>query len=110
MRMSTCAGSSEPSLYTCMISTSNSLAGTNTVAILQRKHRKFELKILLYLTDFRSRRLNTIVATSPFEEKNRTTIQSKDLKSIEMVGIVSVFGILMYNIRPYLFCGGVKGI
>ena len=26
-----------------------------------------------------------------------------------MVGIVSVFGILMYNIRPNLFCGGVKG-
>ena len=26
-----------------------------------------------------------------------------------MVGIVSVFGILMYNIRPYLFCGGVRG-
>ena len=25
-----------------------------------------------------------------------------------MVGIVSVFGILMYNIRPYLFCGGEK--
>ena len=35
--------------------------------------------------------------------------QSKDLESIEMVGIVSVFGILMYNIRPYLFCGEVKG-
>ena len=26
-----------------------------------------------------------------------------------MVGISSVFGILMFNIRPYLFCGGVKG-
>ena len=35
--------------------------------------------------------------------------QSKDLESIEMVGIVSVFGILMYNIRQYLFYGGVKG-
>ena len=92
-----------------MISTSNSLAGTNTVAILQRWFRMLELKILLYLTDFRSRRLNTIAATSPFEEKNRTAAQSKDLESIEIVGIVSVFGILMYNIRPYSFCGGVKG-
>ena len=36
--------------------------------------------------------------------------QSKYLESIEMVGIVSVFDILMYNIRPYLFCGGLKGI
>ena len=26
-----------------------------------------------------------------------------------MVGIVSVFGILMYKIPPYLFWGGVKG-
>ena len=25
-----------------------------------------------------------------------------------MVGIVSVVGILMYNIRTYSFCGGVK--
>ena len=53
--------------------------------------------------------MNTIAATSLFEEKNRTTTQSEDLESIEMVGIVSIFGILIYNIRPYLFCGGVKG-
>ena len=26
-----------------------------------------------------------------------------------MVGIVSVFGILMYNIRPYLFVVGLRG-
>ena len=91
MRLSTCAGSSEPSLYTCMISTSNSLAGTNTVAILQRWFRTFELKILLYLTNFRPRRLNTIAPTSPFEQKNRKTTPSNAHESIEMVGIFSVY-------------------
>ena len=54
--------------------------------------------------------MNTIAATSPFEGKNIQMTRSKDLESIEMVGIVSVFGILMFNIRPYLFCGGLKGI
>ena len=42
---------------------------------------------MLYLNDFRSRRLNTIAATSPFEQKNRKTTQNNALKSIEMVGI-----------------------
>ena len=70
-----------------MISTSISIAGTNTVVILQRWLRTFLLKILLYLNNFRSRRLNTIAATSPFEQKNRKTTRSNAHESIEMVGI-----------------------
>ena len=91
MRLSKCAGSPEPSLYTCMISTSISIAGTNTVVILQRWFRTFYLKILLYLINFRSRPLNTMAATSPFEQKNRKTTRSKAHESIEMVGIFSVY-------------------
>ena len=89
MRLSRCAGSPEPSLYTCMISTSISIAGINTVIILQRWFRTFYLKILLYLINIRSRRLNTIAATSPFEQKNRKTTRSNAQESIEMVGIFS---------------------
>ena len=74
-----------------MISTSISIAGTNTVVILQRWFRTFSLKILLYLFNFRSRRLNTIAATSPFKQKNRKTTQSNAHESIEMVGIFSVY-------------------
>ena len=41
MRLSRCAGSPEPSLYTCMISSSISIAGTNTVASpFEQKNRK----------------------------------------------------------------------
>ena len=51
-----------------------------------------------------------MVATSPFEQKNRKTARSKAHESIEMVGIFfCLYGILMYNIRPSLFCGGIKG-
>ena len=89
MRLSRCAGSPEPSLYTCMISTSISIAGINTVIILQRWFRTFYLKILLYLINIRSRRLNTNAATSPFEQKNRKTTRSNAQESIEMVGIFS---------------------
>ena len=91
MRLSKCAGSPEPSLYTCMISTSISIAGTNTVVILQRWFRTFYLKILLYLINFRSRPLNTMSATSSFEQKNRKTMRSKAHESIEMVNILSVY-------------------
>ena len=91
MRLSRCAGSPEPSLYTCMISTSISIAGTNTGVILQRLFRTFLLKVLLYLINFRSRRLNTIAATSPFEHKNRKTTRSNAHESVEMVGIFSVY-------------------
>ena len=91
MRLSRCAGSPEPSLYSCMISTSISIAGTNTVVILQRWFRTFKLKILLYLINFRSRRLNTIAATSPFEQKNRKTTRSNAHESIEMVGVFFLF-------------------
>ena len=87
MRLSRCAGSPEPSLYTCMISTSISIAGTNTVVILQKWFKTFKLKILLYLIYFRSRRLNAIAATSPFEQKNRKTTRSNAHMSIETVGI-----------------------
>ena len=90
MRLSRFAGSPEPSLCTCMISTSISIAGTNTVVILQRWFRTFQLKILLYLINFRSRRLNTIAATSPFERKIRKMTQSNVRESIEMVGIFLV--------------------
>ena len=94
-----------------MISTSISIAGTNTVVILQRWLRTFLLKILLYFVNFRSRRLNTIAATSPFEQKNRNTTRSNAHEFIEMVGIFSLclYGILMYNMRPSLFIGWVKG-
>ena len=59
------------------------------VAILQSYFRTFQLKILLYLINFRSRRLKTTAATSPFEQKNRKTTRSNDLEleTIEMVGI-----------------------
>ena len=72
-----------------MISTSISIAGTNTDLIMQRWSRTS--KILLYLINFRFRRLNTIAATSPFEQKNRKTTQSNAHESIEMVGIFSVY-------------------
>ena len=74
-------------------------------AVLER----FSLKILLYLINFRSRRLNT---TATFEQKNRKTTQSNDLEleTIEMVGIFfCLHGTLMYNMRPSLFCFGSKG-
>ena len=90
MRLSRCAGLPEPSLYTCMISTSISIAGTNTDVILQRWFRTSKI-LLLYLINFRFRRLNTIAATSPFEKKNRKTTQSNAHESIEMVGIFSVY-------------------
>ena len=91
-----------------MISTSISIAGTNTDVILQRWLRTSN--ILLYLINFRFRRLNTIAATSPFEKKNRKTTRSNAHESIEMVGIFfCLYGILMYNMGPSLFCGGVKG-
>ena len=36
--------------------------------------------------------------------------RSNAQESIEMVGILfCLYGILMYNMRPFLFCGGVKG-
>ena len=41
VRLSRCAGLPEPLLYTCMISTSISIAGTNTVVILQRWLERF---------------------------------------------------------------------
>ena len=95
MRLSRCAGSPEPSLYTCIISTSISIAVINTVLILQRWFRTFKLKILLYLINFRSRRLNIIIAaTSPFEQKNRKTTRSNAHKTIEMVGIFSVYMVI----------------
>ena len=51
-----------------------------------------------------------MAATSPFEQKNRKTTRSKAHESIEMVGIFfCLYGILMCNMRPSLFCGGVKG-
>ena len=51
-----------------------------------------------------------MAATSPFEQKNRKTTRSKAHESIEMVGIFfCLYGILMYNMRPSLFCGRVKG-
>ena len=89
MRLSRFAGLPNPLLYTCMISTSISIAGTNTVVILQRWFRTFQLKILLYLINFTSRRQNTIAATSPFEQKNRKMTQSNVRKSIEIVAIFS---------------------
>ena len=72
--------------------------------------KNFLLKILLYLINFRSRGLNAIAATNPFEQKNRKTTQSNARESIEMVGIFfCLYDILMYNMRPSLFCGGDKG-
>ena len=51
-----------------------------------------------------------MAATSPFEQKNKKTTRSKAHKSIEMVRIFfCLYGILMYNMRPSLFCGWVKG-
>ena len=51
-----------------------------------------------------------MVATSPFEQKNKKTTRSKAHESIEMVGIFfCLYGILMYNMRPSLCFGGVKG-
>ena len=73
-----------------MISTSISIARTNTDVILQRWFRSSKI-LLLYLINFRFRRLNTIAATSPFEKKNRKTTQSNAHKSIEMVSIFSVY-------------------
>ena len=87
MRLSRCAGTPEPWLYTCMISTSIFIAGTNTVVILQRWLRTFQLKILLYLINSRSRPLNT----SPFEQKNRKTTRSKAHESIELVCFFFLF-------------------
>ena len=51
-----------------------------------------------------------MAATSPFGQKNRKTTRSKAHESIEMVCIFfCLYGILMYNMRPSLVCGGVKG-
>ena len=53
--------------------------------------------------------MNTIAATSPFEQKNRKTTQSNANESMEMVGIFfCLYGNLMYNMRPFLFYVGVK--
>ena len=50
-----------------------------------------------------------MAATSPFEQKNRKTTRSKAHESIEMVGIFfCLYGILIINMRPFLFCHGVK--
>ena len=40
--------------------------------------------------NYRSRRLNTIAATSPLEQKNRKSTRSNAYESIEMVGIFLV--------------------
>ena len=79
-----------------MISTSISIAGTNTVAFLQSCFRTFLTKNLIIFDYFRSKRLNTTAATSPFEQKNRETTRSNDLEleTIEMVGIFSVYMVL----------------
>ena len=55
-----------------------------------------DINSLNLLVNFRSRRLNTTAATSPFEQKNRKTTQSNDLEleTIEMVGIFSVYMVL----------------
>ena len=53
--------------------------------------------------------MNTIAATSPFEQKNRKTTRSNAHESIEMVGIFfCLYGNLMYNMGPSLFYVGVK--
>ena len=60
----------------------------------------FSWKFLVYLINFRSRRLNTTAATSPFEQKNRKTTQSNDLE-LETIGIVGIFLFIWYSDVQY---------